>query len=128
MMHPIARTLLFFLVSCPAAYGSTYYVDSAKGSDDNGGTTPSAAWKSLAKISSFKFSPGDTIFLRRGSLWHEELDFPSSGSAAAPITIDAYGEGALPVIDGADLVPSSSWKPASNAAANVWQASVPTKP
>lgn len=116
---------MFLFAASPAARCATYYVDSAKGSDNNSGTIPSAPWKSLAKANSFKFSPGDTVLLRRGSLWREELDFPSSGSAGAPITIDAYAEGPLPIIDGADLVSSSGWNQTSQA--NIWWTSLSTQ-
>ena len=38
---------------------------------------------------------GSTIYLKRGSVWYEQLTIPSSG-----ITIDSYGTGTLPRIDG----------------------------
>ena len=99
--------LLVWLVVCHCSPCATYYVDSAKGDDNNDGTTVTSPWKSLAKVNSFKFSPGDAIMLRRGSLWREQLNFPSSGSSKAQITIDAYGEGKLPIISGADLLSGS---------------------
>jgi parallel beta-helix repeat protein len=120
--------LLVWLVFCHCSRCATYYVDSAKGDDNNDGTTVTSPWKSLAKVNSFKFSPGDAIMLRRGSLWREQLNFPSSGSSKAQITIDAYGEGQLPIISGADLMSGSSWSQASSSGSSIWQASVPVQP
>jgi len=49
-----------------------------------------------------------TINLKRGVTWREQLIVGASGSAAHPITIQAYGEGADPIINGADVV--STWE------------------
>jgi len=40
--------------------GTTYYV-SPSGNDDNSGTSPSEAWKTIDKVNSVTFSPGDSI-------------------------------------------------------------------
>jgi parallel beta-helix repeat protein len=120
--------LLIWLVFCHCSRCATYYVDSAKGDDNNDGTTETSSWKSLAKVNSFKFSPGDAIMLRRGGLWREQLNFPSSGSSKAQITIDAYGEGKLPIISGADLMSGSSWSQASSSGSSIWQAAAPVQP
>jgi len=45
-----------------------------------------------------------TINLKKGVTWREQMTVGASGSAAHPITIQAYGEGADPIISGADLV------------------------
>lgn len=79
---------------------ATYYVDSAAGSDANPGTTETAPWKTLAKISATDFQPGAHILLHSGSVWHEQLRPHSSGAASAPIVIDRYGDGPRPRIDG----------------------------
>lgn len=120
----------FFLLALPTplACSTTYYVDSVNGNDANNGTSLSTAWHSLAKVDSSKFSPGDSVLLRRGSIWREQLNFPSSGAANAPIVIDAYGTGDLPLINGADLVPPASWTPSGQPAAHIWQNQLTVKP
>ncbi len=76
-----------------SANGSrTFYVDSESGSDDLSGTSLETAWKSLKKINSMEFVPGDTIRLKRGSIWGTGLIIRSSGTADAPITVEAYGD------------------------------------
>ena len=122
MYSRTACLLLVLLVVGPTAGSTTYYVDSLKGDDANVGTTPESPWRSLAKVNSFKFAPGDIVLLRRGSLWREQLNFPSSGSPDAPIAIDAYGEGERPLINGADLVDAASWTQSPGAGSQIWKA------
>jgi parallel beta-helix repeat protein len=116
-----------FLEVCPPLLGATYYVDSAQGRDQNDGLSEASPWKTLARINSSKFSAGDAILLKRGSTWREQLNFPSSGSPGAPITIGAYGSGEPPMISGTDLVPAGSWSACNSCGANIWQARVSPK-
>ncbi len=81
-----------------SAAGTSYYLDSANGSDSNSGTAPSSAWKSLTKIQSRQFQPGDTVNFKRGSSWTGGLDITSSGVQNNPITFRDYGTGARPTI------------------------------
>src|SRR5258708_20450857 len=119
---------MLFLGSSGLVQGATYYVDPSKGSDNNNGLSETSPWKTLAKINSSQFAPGDVILLRRGAIWREQLNFPSSGSPAAPIVIDAYGSGELPTISGADLIPPESWPLCKSCGANIWEAPVQVKP
>ncbi|WP_339313573.1 family 16 glycoside hydrolase [Paenibacillus sp. FSL M7-0896] len=97
--------LLFSLLSglsgpVAEAAGTTYYVDAAQGSDSNSGTSEAAAWKTLGKVNSVTFSPGDRILLKAGSVWNDQyLDLKGSGTEGNPIAVDLYGSGAKPLID-----------------------------
>jgi hypothetical protein len=82
-----------------AAGGTTYYV-SANGSDSNGGTSPSAAIRTLARASGLPLGPGDQVLLERGATFSGKLAVWRSGTAGSPITIGAYGNGAKPVVTG----------------------------
>ena len=80
--------------------GTTYYVDSIDGSDDNAGTSESAALKTLSKAQSITLSAGDKILLKRGSIFNNEsILIKGSGTAENPIVLGAYGEGNMPVIN-----------------------------
>lgn len=79
----------------------TYYLDCLAGSDQASGTTVVAPWKSLEKISSTVFSPGDAIRIKKGTACVGTLAPQGSGTADAPITVDAYGVGPAPQIQGA---------------------------
>ncbi len=84
--------------SCPAL--SCYYLDSLTGSDANSGNSPATAWKTFANVGSAAIAPGTSILLARGSTFNGQLTLKTSGTAANPVVVDAYGTGALPVIAG----------------------------
>ncbi|MGI5147284.1 discoidin domain-containing protein [Plantactinospora sp. CA-294935] len=73
--------------------GTDYFIDATDGRDDAAGTSPTTAWRSLAKANATTFRPGDRILLKAGEQWHDEQLWPKgSGSAGRPITISAYGD------------------------------------
>lgn len=81
----------------------TYYVDAENGNDDNDGTSPETAWKTLAKASSIRqLKAGGSILLKAGCVWNgEQLTVKNAkGTEANPIVIGSYGDGAKPVING----------------------------
>ena len=77
---------------------TVYYVNSATGSDRNGGTGQNSAFATLSKVESLKLKPGDSVLLAKGSVFNEQFDIKYSGSESAPIKIGSYGTGAAPVI------------------------------
>lgn len=90
-----------------------YYVDSSAGSDSNPATSPSAPWKTIAKVNSVRFSPGDVISFKRGGYWREMLKPQGAGAAGQPIVFGAYGIGPPPLISGAELI--NGWRSAGGA-------------
>jgi parallel beta-helix repeat protein len=99
--------IFLLLVLLPIiASAATYYVSNS-GADTNSGTSSSLPWKTISKINSASFNPGDSILFKRGDAWFEELIVPSSGSAGSPITFGAYGTGNKPLISG--FATLSSW-------------------
>jgi Right handed beta helix region len=80
-----------------------FYVDSRGGNDANAGTSSEAAWKSLTKVSSTRFLPGDRILLKSSSVWQGQLWPKGSGVESHPITVGMYGGGVKPVINGDGL-------------------------
>lgn len=85
------------------ASAATYFVSAQTGNDANAGTSAEAPWRSLGKVNASRFQPGDQIRLAAGSRWQGQLTLPSSGTAAAPILVDRYGEGPRPRIDAGDI-------------------------
>jgi len=102
MKHLYLLTLLvvFLFSNLDAA---VYYVDSQNGNDSNSGLSASSAWKTIAKVNSAKFLPGDNILFKSGSVWREQLNVLSSGLAGVPVTFGSYGTGSKPVISGSNL-------------------------
>ena len=79
--------------------GTRYYVSSSEGSDDNSGTSPDNPWRTLRKVSSFEFVPGDGVFLKCGDVWEGDfVDLRISGTLEKPIYFSSYGEGTRPWI------------------------------
>ena len=85
-----------------ATTGTTYYVDSIGGKDSNDGTSESKAFKTLDKVNDLNLEPGDTVLLKKGSVFEDQaLKFTKedSGTAEAPVKISTYGEGEKPKIN-----------------------------
>jgi hypothetical protein len=82
---------------------SSFYLDNTLGYNNHIGSQASP-WKTLAKINS-NYTPnaGESIYLKKGETWREQLTVPSSGTSGNPITFGNYGSGALPIINGSDL-------------------------
>jgi parallel beta-helix repeat protein len=127
-MQKLALLLLLCWLSPVPARAATYYVDAQRGNDSNNGTSASTAWKSISKLNQTTFRPGDTILLRRGQVWREQLNLQSSGETQRLITLDSYGEGGLPEISGADVLPEAGWSKCESCGDKVWQTPVETQP
>jgi hypothetical protein len=82
-----------------------FYV-SSDGDDANAGTNLECAWKTLEKVNSIEFKPGDTVCFRKGDVWRGQL-VPRSGSENASITYTSYGE--------------EKWKPQIIGSVSKWQ-------
>lgn len=108
------KNLLFILLMPIFTQATNFYI-SPQGNDNASGTSSATPWRTISKINSSKFNPGDQINLQRGGMWREMLVIPSSGAAGSPITITAYGTGAKPILNGADL--HTGWV---NYGANIW--------
>lgn len=83
------------------AHATTYYVDDVGGNDSNSGTSPATAWRTLNRVNSqSQFYAGDEIRFRAGGTWTGQLRPKGNGTSTAPITIDRYGSGNAPKING----------------------------
>ncbi|NOY82850.1 MAG: hypothetical protein GXP31_17775 [Kiritimatiellaeota bacterium] len=97
--------------------GAEYYVSNS-GNDDNPGTTPAQAWRSLAKINAFRFAPGDVIRFEKGGVWRGQL-IPCSGGKEGHVTYTSYGTGPKPQLLGSvEKNEPSDWEPVGE---DTWQ-------
>jgi parallel beta-helix repeat protein len=94
----VAGCLVLMLGSPAVAAGTTYYVNCAAATDGNG--TSTSPWNNLTTVDSKTFAAGDSLLFNRGTACTGSFVFSSSGTSSNPITIGAYGTGALPAIDG----------------------------
>ena len=83
--------------------GTAYYVDSKDGDDTNSGTSVGKPWKTLDKVNSVVFQPGDKILFKADCSWTGILRPKGSGAEGKPIVIDMYGIGNKPIINGAGI-------------------------
>ncbi len=97
------RILVLLMATWSAAEGAVYYVDRAGGNDSRDGRTAATAWTTLGRLARAGIVPGDYILLKRGQVWNEAFVVSFSGTAEAPVTIGAYGDGDRPVIDGTQV-------------------------
>lgn len=92
---------------------ATYYVDNSCANNGNGTAQSCAAgsgqpgpFNSIANMQAKAggYVAGDIIYLKRGQVYREKLTPPSSGSAGNPITFDAWGSGAKPILKTSTVV------------------------
>ncbi len=81
-----------------AAANQRYFLDCRYGNDAAKGTTPQAAWRTLARVNAVTFQAGDSILLRRGTTCAGVLAPQGSGASGNPIVVSAYGAGTRPAI------------------------------
>jgi hypothetical protein len=115
----------------------TYYV-SQGGNDNNTGLSRNAAWKTIEKVNSVTYQPGDAIRFELGGVWNGQLRPQGNGMSGKSIVISSYGKGPLPVINmgktegaGIYLVNQSWWKiqgieitSGAQAELNVWRGGI----
>ncbi len=94
-----AEVVLLAVLLASGLSAATFYVDCTGGSDTGDGLSETSAWRSLEKVNSREFSPGDAVLFRRGTKCSGMLAPKGSGRDGAPIRIGAWGEGPLPLID-----------------------------
>lgn len=111
----LLRLMIVALALAPLSEGTTYFVSNA-GNNFNKGTSSATSWASApgmvgctATCSATTLQPGDSVLLKRGDMWRDELSVPRSGSMASAITIDSYGSGPNPVITGTSVLAKSGW-------------------
>ena len=106
--------VLCLLVGGPA-WGTSYYIDTASTGGDGttqltSGATAAFATLAAAQAKAGGYAAGDSLLLKCGGTWREQLTFPSSGSVGSPIVIGSYGVGAKPKILGSlELSSPAQW-------------------
>jgi hypothetical protein len=93
--------IIFSLFVSTSAFATTYYVDASRPNDLGDGLSKATAWKTIGKVNSMRFANNDTIKFKREQTWTDSsltLDRTSKGISG--ITIEDYGSGKKPRIDG----------------------------
>ncbi len=97
--------MVVLLVSYAYSEDTNYYMDATLGSDYNNCTTDTTPCKTLEHLNTKNFEAGDNIYLKRGEIFKGAIITATFlGTVAKPVSIDAYGTGAKPIIAGDDFV------------------------
>ena len=107
-----------FLLLSTSSFATNYYL-SNNGNDNQSGTSPNTAWRSIDKLNAriTTIGAGDTIFFRRGDIFRGEIIHNTNGAKGNPTVYSAYGTGDLPVITGAVAL-NNNWTVHSG---NIWK-------
>ncbi len=91
-----AAALCFSLVpailSGCSSVGTTYYISSSEGNDENDGLSAKSPWKSFKNIRDMRFTEGDKILLKRGDEWNETLYIHANGTERNWVLVSGYGD------------------------------------
>ncbi|MHC1748924.1 MAG: immunoglobulin-like domain-containing protein [Cellulosilyticaceae bacterium] len=96
----------------------SYYMDASLGNDANTGLSPEQAFKSLDKLNTITFKPGDKVLFKSGETWSGGFHPKGSGNEQEPIVVDSYsyennavvmGSGEKPIINGEGKVDYTLW-------------------
>ena len=89
--------ILILILTCVlfSAHAVDYYISDISGNDQNDGSSQSP-WKSINKLATHSFQPGDHIFFEKGNTYSGSVNFTLEGLKDDPIIIDAYGIGDKP--------------------------------
>ena len=94
-------SVFIILLSLPImANAQSYYISSSEGNDDNDGLSIQSPFKSIDKLNSIVFTPGDSIFFKSGDYWEGMFWLKGSGLFSQPIVVDIYGGDIRPIING----------------------------
>lgn len=109
--------VVFGLLGAWEVSAATYYVK-PDGNDNADGRSDATAWKTIAKVNSFKFQPGDDVYFKCGGVWTDTylyidwngLDDNNSAVVGAYYMnngVETIGvSGQKPIINGQDAIPS----------------------
>ena len=117
MRKPILTIFIFLSLIASA---TNYYVSSSVGNDTYTGKSTSLAWKTIAKVNAMMstFVSKDTVFLKCGDTFTDQLNITKSGTSTSPIVFASYGTGSKPLLNTA--VTLTGWTVTSNP--NIWVA------
>jgi len=99
LFKKILFIMTFVLCNCYSqrCYSRTSYYISNTGNDINSGKTPQQSWKTLSKVNTYSFSPGDSILFKCGDRWSGKI-ISQSGDSTGCIIYGAYGNGEKPIL------------------------------
>jgi hypothetical protein len=83
--------IVFLLSRCLNLNASTYFVSNSLGNDTNSGLSSQTPIKSISRLNTFNFLPGDSILFKSGDTFLGMFWLKGSGDSSHPIVVDTYG-------------------------------------
>ena len=96
--RPFAALLFILTLLSSIGQAKIYYV-SPYGDDSKSGLSIKDAWKTIDKVNTITFGPGDQLLFESGGTWQGQLRPQGSGEKDNPIRLGKYGGQARPVIN-----------------------------
>lgn len=100
MKNKLILIIGYFCFLSHFVFSETYYINASTGNDKNNGNTKNTAWKTLWKVNQQVFKPGDQLLFAAGTSYNGQLMPKGSGTKEKVISIDKYGKGKAPLING----------------------------
>lgn len=82
---------------------TNYYLANA-GNDNNTGTSSGSPWKTITKLNTVIYAPGDTVFFLSGDTFRGSILISQGGNTGVKIAFTSYGSGNKPIISGANSI------------------------
>ena len=98
---------------------ATDYFITPSGDDGAAGTSPGAAWRTIARVNATSFLPGDHLLFQANRSFHGNLRLGqnSAGQTNAPVVISSFGGGRAKLLAGGETgiaIESAGWITISN--------------
>src|SRR6188768_4267261 len=100
LLNCILLVVAYTACTSPKLKTANYYFDPVAGNDANTGTSAEQPFKGLHKIKSLDLKPGDSILLKSGAVFTEQLYISCKGDSINPIVVGKYGGDPRPYIKG----------------------------
>ncbi len=99
------RNLLFiFILALNIKASATNYYFSSTGNDANSGISSSSPYKTITKLNTLILVAGDSVFFKCGDIFRGQINISASGNSTSSIVFTSYGNGAKPIISGAEII------------------------
>jgi hypothetical protein len=125
-VEPIRESLEYSSVPVYNYVGSTFYVDSENGNDNNDGRSDTSAWQTLGKVNSVNFAAGSVVRFKCGGLWRGQFRPNGSGDSINQIVFTSYGTGEKPIIQNSVARNNLGDWVETSAGSGIWQANSDT--
>ena len=92
--------LVYLLSSFVSFNATTYFISNSLGNDLNSGLSFQNPIKTIPRLNTFNFYPGDSILFKSQDTFHGMFWLKGSGNSIHPIVIDTYGGIEKAIING----------------------------